>query len=62
MSELDRLIADVPEATRRGITLRGLRKLELFLEKLVATGHFQKPTGEPELDFKKISTNDIVYK
>ncbi len=54
--------ASIPEATERGITLRGLRELRLKLEQLVETGYFKKNSGESETDFNKITTNDIVEK
>ncbi len=50
--------SDLPEASIRGITLRGLRKLRERLEQLVRGGTI----FGAEKDFTKITTSDIVYK
>ena len=51
------IIAHIPEASKRGITLRGLRKLQSLLEKITAEGLYFE-----ESDFNAISTHDIVNK
>ena len=49
-------VAALPEATLRGITLRGLRKLIPKIQQLVALGHFKGVS-----DWKKLTTADFVY-
>ncbi len=53
-----KLLGALPEASVRGITLRGLKKLRKTLEQLVRGGTI----FGTETDFTKISTSDIVYK
>ena len=57
ISDSREMIDHIPEASKRGITLRGLRKFQSLLEKISAEGRY---FGES--DFKAISTNDIVNK
>ncbi len=47
----------LPEATMRGITLRGLRKLQTLLLQLASEERFPGET-----DFSHLTTTDIVYK
>ena len=55
-------------ATSRGITLRGLLKLEETLKQLVADGFFKKvdpttfqPTDEPITAYEELTTGDVVH-
>ena len=55
-------------ATSRGITLRGLLKLEEILKQLVADGFFKKvdpttfqPTDEPITAYEELTTGDVVH-
>ena len=55
-------------ATSRGITLRGLIKLEKTLKQLVADGFFKKvdpttfqPTDEPITAYEELTTGDVVH-
>jgi len=47
----------LPEATVRGISIRGLRRLGTLLQQLVTDGRFAGVS-----DFSVLTTNDIVYK
>jgi hypothetical protein len=51
------VLVDLPEATKIGITLRGLHKLEKKICELVKQGEFE---GVGSYD--KLTTENLVYK
>ncbi len=48
----------IPESTKRGITLRGLRQLQVVIEAIIAKQHIFSPCES----FDSISTSDVVHK